>query len=137
MPTGVTAADINGDGRMDLAVPIEAGPNGLGLVLVLLGQGDGTFAAPTSYGTGVDPSSVAVGDLNGDRIPDLAVANRLGSSVSIFLGKSGGGLELLDSVQVNGNPVDVKLVDVNGDGKLDLILPSQLTNNVSILLNRL
>lgn len=137
-PLGITAADINGDGQIDLAVTLlsSATSNGLGLVSVLLGRGDGTFAAPALYLTGVFPSSVAVGDLNGDRIPDLAVANVHGNSISIFRGNSSGALKLLEKVQVNGYPQDVKLVDVNGDGKLDLVLPSRVTNNLSILLNR-
>ena len=42
---------------------------------MLLGNGDGTFQAAVNYGAGVGPSSVAIGDLNGDDNPDLAVAN--------------------------------------------------------------
>jgi hypothetical protein len=57
--------DFNLDGKPDLAV-------GGG---VLLGNGDGTFAARMDYTTGTDPMSVAVGDFNLDSKPDIAVAN--------------------------------------------------------------
>ena len=44
-------------------------------VSVLLGNGDGTFQAAVNYAAGATPTSVAVGDFNGDGKPDLAVAN--------------------------------------------------------------
>ena len=47
---------------------------------VLLGNGDGTFAAKVDYATGSHPDSVAVGDFNLDGKPDLAVANFTGKA---------------------------------------------------------
>ena len=45
---------------------------------MLLGKGDGTFAAPVNYAAGSNPISVAVGDFNGDGVPDLVTANNGG-----------------------------------------------------------
>ena len=47
-----------------------------------------TFAAAVSYAVGAEPRSVAVGDFNGDGIPDLAAANYGNNNVSILLGSS-------------------------------------------------
>jgi hypothetical protein len=54
-------------------------------VSVLLGAGDGTFGAATNFPTGRSPSSVVVGDFNGDGLPDLAVANLDADNVAILL----------------------------------------------------
>ena len=61
--------DLNGDGRLDLAIPVSRDPRKLA---VLLGNGDGTFACPMIYAAGGLP--VALGDLNGDHRPDLIIA---------------------------------------------------------------
>ena len=60
--------DFNGDGRSDLAVTSSK-------FSILLGNGDGTFAAAADYGAAVPSRSVAVGDFNGDGRSDLAVLN--------------------------------------------------------------
>ena len=73
-------ADLNGDGKADLAVASGTG------VSVLLNNGNGTFGAPASYGSGTNPSSVAAGDLNGDGKIDLAVGSGDRASVLLNLG---------------------------------------------------
>ena len=52
---------------------------------MLLGNGNGTFAAKTDFATGAGPASVAVGDFNGDGKPDLATANYSANTVSVLL----------------------------------------------------
>jgi hypothetical protein len=75
---GIAVADINQDGKLDLAVA-----NGCydpdcphGVAAVLLGNGDGTFQLAATYDSGgLSPMSIAVADLNGDGKPDLILAN--------------------------------------------------------------
>ena len=52
---------------------------------VLLGAGNGTFAAKVDYATGTSPYDVAAGDFNGDKKPDLAVTNSSDNTVSVLL----------------------------------------------------
>jgi len=54
-------------------------------VSVLLGTGNGTFAAKTDYAVGDSPISVALGDLNGDGTLDVATANYYSDTVSVLL----------------------------------------------------
>ena len=89
-PVFVAASDFNGDGRPDLAL-VDSNP---GTVSVLLGKGDGDFGAAVSYPATSralpDSVAVVVADFNADGNPDLAVANRAISKVSVLLGNGDG-----------------------------------------------
>jgi hypothetical protein len=78
----LAVADVNGDGKPDIAVV----NSGSGTVDVLLGNGDGTFQTAVGYSTtGTGPDSVAIKDVNGDGKPDLVVINMCsGAVVGIF-----------------------------------------------------
>src|ERR1700733_12725006 len=82
----VAVADVNGDGKPDLIVANSCATSNSctnGAVGVLLGNGDGTFRAVVSYGSGeVYADSVVVADVNGDGKPDLLVANECAGSSS-------------------------------------------------------
>jgi hypothetical protein len=87
--TGTVSAasgDLNGDGRLD----VVAANFGSDTVSVLLGKGDGTFAAKVDYATGSHPNSLAVGDLDGDGKLDLVVASAYDDTVGVLLGKGDG-----------------------------------------------
>src|SRR5262245_61498285 len=79
-PISAAIADLNADGRPDLATTND----GSTTVSVLLGKGDGSFGARTDFGTGSAPYSVAIGDLDGDGKPDLVTANLGAGTVSVL-----------------------------------------------------
>ncbi len=139
-PYSVAVADFNHDGILDLAVA----NGGSGTVSILLGKGsggigDGTFAPAKSVPAASQPRSVAVGDLNGDGIADLVVADYAGA-VSILFGQGSGGFgDGTFSAPVpfpaGPNATDVAIADLNADGLPDLAVPNYLTNSVSVLLH--
>jgi type II secretory pathway component GspD/PulD (secretin) len=129
-PAGVATGDFNMDGHADLAV-VNLADN---TVSILLGSGDGTFAAHTDYATGVGPSAVVVGDFNRDGIPDLAVANQTDGTVSILPGNGDGTFAAHKDIAVGAGPVALVAGDFNADGKTDLAVVNQADNTVSILL---
>lgn len=73
--------DFNGDGKPDLAVTQLSFPAG---VNILLGNGDGTFQAPTFYLEGKEANFAAAGDLNGDHEIDLLVNDYTGDSITLL-----------------------------------------------------
>jgi hypothetical protein len=79
-PVSVVLADVNGDGKQDAIVVNSSSAT----ISVLLGMGDGTFAAKVDYPTGGQPLSLAVGDLNGDGRVDLAITNG-DDTLTVFL----------------------------------------------------
>jgi hypothetical protein len=132
--TSVAVADVNGDDKPDLLVAnlCASGssncPNGA--VVVLLGNGDGTFQSAVSYDSGGWYSySVAVADVNGDGKPDLLVANEFVSgnyysgALGVLLGNGDGTFQSAVSYDSGGvAAVSVAAADVNGDGKPDLLV---------------
>lgn len=148
-PFGIAAADLRNDGKTDLAVAsLESG----GLA-VLLGNGDGTFQQAVYYDLGfrnlyaaASSVTVAVGDMNGDGIPDLVAAttvisnNRNYSGVDIFPGKGDGTFGspgISSPVASNSFPRGLALADFNGDHQLDLTFSDQLGSGIGeyVLLN--
>ena len=89
--------------------------------------------APLNSGAGTD--SVAVGDLNGDGIPDIVTANRVDDTVSVFLGTGDGTFLPPETYNVGARVWVVKLADVTNDGRLDILTVNKGDNTISVLLN--
>ena len=139
-PTGnnsraVAAADLNGDGRLDLIVVNSI--NGPGSVSILLAGGAaGTFGAATNFPVGDFPLAVAVADFNGDGMMDLAVTNFNTKNLSILLGDGAGGFAAGTPLTTGAgtNVYSVAAGDFNGDGKVDLAITAQASGFTAIRL---
>jgi Bacterial Ig-like domain (group 3)/FG-GAP-like repeat len=140
----VAVADLRGNGKLDLVVANSCGPVGclLGLlpqpgsVGVLLGNGDGTFQAATAYPTSAALTLfVAVADLNGDGILDIAASDDCATSdqqfcdssvvgighIDLFVGNGDGTFSLLSTYDTSARQTfGVAISDLNGDGIPDL-----------------
>ncbi|MBI3820096.1 MAG: VCBS repeat-containing protein [Planctomycetes bacterium] len=122
IPPGIAvAAELNADGNIDL---ITNGATGApaGAVAVFLGNGAGGFTAPTIVPIGGTLyGGVAVGDLNGDMIPDMVTASTY--SISVCLGTGHGFAPHIDYSMGDGN-YSIGLGDLNGDGTPDVVVTS-------------
>jgi len=123
----VIAADLDGDGAADLAVPNHEGSG----VTVLLNRSGRRFEpAPGSpFPLGESPFGVAAGDIDGDGHPDLAlvhysgqISDRSKDAISLLLGDGRGGFRPAagSPFAASGSPVRVTMADVDGDGVQDV-----------------
>lgn len=112
----IATGDLDGDGDADLAV--SACGSGSSPVILLLGNGDGTFDVSQQIAVGFALSHPAIGDLNGDGDADLAVARESGGT-SVYFGKGDGTVGTATDYPVM-NSDSLRILDVTGDGKPDL-----------------
>jgi membrane-bound lytic murein transglycosylase B len=132
--SAVVAADFNGDGKLDLAVTDSVS----NAVMILLGNGDGTFGAPTTIPVGNQPDAIIAADFNSDGKLDLAVANHGDGTITLLLGNGDGTFtQASGSPYVVGRgPYQITAADFNGDGKLDLAVANLTDRTISILLQQ-
>jgi hypothetical protein len=132
--SAIVAGDFNGDGKLDLAVTDYSG----NAVLILLGNGDGSFQSPISVAVGSEPDAMVAGDFNNDGKLDLAIANHGDNTVTLLLGNGDGTFAQASSspYAVGKAPSTLAAADFNDDGKLDLAVANGMDGTVSILLQQ-
>ena len=133
-PVAIKAADLDGDGKLDLLTAnfgAAVNPGTEGLSVLIQGATAGTFLAPAHYATGFRSTALALGDLNGDGKPDVAVACEGlpgdPGTVSVFLQTPPAAATpgvLLAAADYRGvwGPMGVAIADIDGDGHPDLVL---------------
>ena len=138
---GVIVADFNGDGKLDVATDGPSTPS----VDVRLGNGNGTFGAPTGYFDGTQsPSGLVAGDFNGDGHIDVGVVggdlSTFAPVVHVLLGNADGTFQAPNSFpEPNTTPLGAGYgspiaADLNGDGKLDLVTTNPAQGTLGVLL---
>ncbi|MFL5270726.1 MAG: FG-GAP-like repeat-containing protein, partial [Anaeromyxobacteraceae bacterium] len=138
LPFAVAVADLDGDGKADLAVAsLDADA-----VTILPNLGGGTFAPPATftarptYTVGASPDAVAAADLSGHGKVDVAVANAGDDTVTVFRNRGDGALVADPQPYAAGHgPSALALVDLDGDGARDLAVADAAGDAVSVLRN--
>lgn len=134
-PQSVVAADLDGDGKLDLAAV------DLNRLHIFLQTGPGLFS-PIASGPLTVPGAISLGsaDLNGDGLTDLFSANSSSDGLTIFFqSATAPGTFVLPPTQIDGppgsNPIHVLSADLDDDGDLDLVVIYQGLGDLIILFN--
>ena len=136
LPTAITSADFNNDGKLDLAV---AQPSN-GRVSILLNDGAGGFPANTAAvpfaSVGFQPTALKAADINNDSKPDLIVIRASTNSYVVMLALGGGAFTDIGGGQLPGNNSfndDLAIGDFNADGKVDMAVIRSDGSTVNVL----
>ncbi|MFK0175185.1 FG-GAP-like repeat-containing protein [Streptomyces xanthochromogenes] len=130
-PQGIAAADLNGDGHLDLVTSNSSS----GTLSVLLGDGHGGFGTASSVPAGVTlPSKLKLVDVNEDgRLDAVIVAPGSPGRLAVLLGDGAGGFGTASVLSAGTNLSSASVSDLNGDGHTDLVVSSVDSNEVVVL----
>ena len=129
--TFLATGDFSGSGNLDAITDDQL----TDAIFYFAGNGNGTFQQPVNLmqGSAIPQtgfSAAVVGDFNGDGRPDLAVAGRFGSSVTLLLNTGSGGFAAPVQFSSGGlNPTGIAAADFDGDGNLDLAVANSADYN--------
>jgi len=135
-------ADLNRDGNIDIVTTNLDGGN----CTILLGNGKGDFMQPSGspFPAGDSPFGVAIGDINGDDKPDLAIANsptitsenRGRDGLTILIGDGDGKFTSMrgSPFATGKSPSRVAIGDINGDGVNDVVTTNYNSNSINVFL---
>jgi hypothetical protein len=128
-PTAVIAADVDGDGLLDLIAINQLNDN----ATFLKGFGNGTLRSVSSITVGGLPSAGVLADANGDGKPDLIAANLRTREVTVNLGDGRGHFGPRIATSVASAPSSIVVGDWNRDGKLDVATVDAASSQVATM----
>ncbi len=129
-PFSVVAADVNGDGFVDLAA---GSGEGMGSLAIWLGSAEGSFRAAGRYEIAIGPTKSATVDLTGDGRADILVASYVGSEVAVL---TGGDSPMLYRLEVEGKPYGFATGDFDADGRMDFAVANDASEHITVFLSR-
>ena len=137
-PVSIAAGALQDGGYVNLVVANATNSQ----ISVLPNYGDGTFLPGPTYVSGPGPadqpnvpSSVALGDINGDGFLDVVVTNSQRGTTGVLLNHQDGTFGASTVFPVGNSPWSVAVGDVNRDGRLDLVVANRADGTVSVLLS--
>ncbi len=134
-PTSLLVTDVTQDGIDDLLFTLQgASPEDVGFLVVGVNNGRGTIGFQ-QIAVGPGPSALAVGLLNDDAIPDVAVTSATDDTVLTLFGDGRGGFLLQQGIATGSGPAGVAIADITGDGHSDLLVTNADDNTLFLYQN--
>ena len=134
---GLDIRDIDGDGKMDLVV-VVAGSLKMSVLRNTSTPGTISFEAQVDFSTASGPRSLAIGDMDGDGKPDVAIANWGAGTISVFRNTSTVGtisFATRTDLLAGSSPFGISFADIDGDGNVDLVTSNEGEGTVSVYKN--
>lgn len=131
LPVAIGSGEFNGDRIADLVITFR-----FDKLVILLGNGDGTFKLAESYQAASNPASLTVGDFNHDKFDDFAIAFNAPRADYIRVYLANGNGTFKPPVKITGGMQSTFITsgDVNKDGHLDLMVTSPLADSLTLFL---
>jgi fibronectin type 3 domain-containing protein len=138
-PFDMAIGDLDGDGKLDLAV-INYNSNTVTILRNASSPGSISFETGVDFATGSLPFDVAIGDVNGDGKPDIAITNYHSDLVSVYqnncsIGSIATGSFTRTDFTTGSYPNGIAIGDVDGDGRADLVVTNVGNSTISVFRN--
>lgn len=127
----IVCGDVSGDGFID--VTSANGPTGNGAVL--LGLGNGSLAAATTFSGAGQMTATDLGDLDGDGDLDWVLSSFGGGRWTLHRNNGAGAFALHQTFFATSNPACAAILDIDRDGDLDLALMDEIADTCTIMEN--
>ena len=137
-PLGLSSGDLDGDGKLDLAVAnyasntVSVFRNNSSLALE-------SYATKIDFGTGTNPRGVIIQDIDADGRPDIIITNFAGSTISVLRNTSLGTGVISFATEIRfttgSGPSGIFVLDIDKDNRPDVAVANSQSNTVSILKN--
>jgi len=138
-PTAIVAADLNGDGKIDLAVVYQTGNIMSAFPNLSTGAGNVNFTSRGDFPCGGNANAIAAADIQNDGKVDLVTANSASNTISVFRNQIGvnGGVSFVAKVDfaTGKTPSSLAIADIDGDGRPEIISGNFTDNTISVFKN--
>lgn len=128
--SAIALVDVDSDAHLDILVVNDLD----GALSLRLGQGDGTFGEPASFGADIQlPLDLGIGDFDGDDTIDAALISNEQANVLSVLLNNGGSFGTPGIFELSSRPIAVAVADIDSDENLDLLFATR--NSAEVVLH--